>query len=239
MKKTGLSQEWLKVIACITMLMDHLGATFYPGMGLRVVGRIAFPIFCFLLVEGVHHTGSPFRYGVRLTLAMVLSELPFDCAIFGGPTWQHQSVMVTLLLGFLALELMKQVNNKVLKLLLGIPFVFLADWLHCDYGSMGLILILMLGYCREMNFGFSGQAMAIVVFSCLMPGSTLNLPGIRLPIELFAMLSLIPIGVYSGRKSGSSRTVQWAFYLFYPVHLAVIGYFYCHALPSIPKLPTF
>lgn len=86
MPKRGLSQETLKIIACVTMLLDHIGATFCPGIGLRIVGRIAFPIYCFLLAEGVHYTHSPKKYGLRLLIGALLSEIPFDLLFFGELT---------------------------------------------------------------------------------------------------------------------------------------------------------
>ena len=99
MEKCGLSQESLKLIACITMLLDHIGATLVLRMvqgmpmpndqyrqlvgiyyAFRIIGRIAFPIFCFLLVEGAYRTRNPKKYGLRLFIGMLLSEIPFDLA---------------------------------------------------------------------------------------------------------------------------------------------------------------
>ena len=76
--KKGISQEGLKILACLTMLLDHIGAVFVRGYTLRIIGRIAFPIYCFLLVEGVLHTKNPRRYGLRLGIGLLLSEIPFD-----------------------------------------------------------------------------------------------------------------------------------------------------------------
>ena len=117
MKRFGMSQEMLKLIACMTMLIDHIAAVLvipsdaamlagdttvaWVHVVMRGIGRVAFPIFCFLLVEGAHHTRNPRKYALRLSLGMVLSEIPFDLAFFGRLTWAHQSVMVTLLLGFM------------------------------------------------------------------------------------------------------------------------------------------
>ena len=95
MEKKGLSQEALKSIACITMLLDHIGATMVRGYTLRIIGRIAFPIFCFLMAEGAYHTKNPRKYCLRLMIGMLLSELPFDLASYSfvyvavvlAPTW--------------------------------------------------------------------------------------------------------------------------------------------------------
>ena len=107
MNKKIFSQEGLKILACVTMLLDHIGAVFMPSYAnyslyyaLRIVGRLAFPIYCFLLAEGVAHTKNPVKYGLRLLLGVFLAEVPFDLAFSGGIDWGSQSVMVTLILGF-------------------------------------------------------------------------------------------------------------------------------------------
>ena len=141
MQKRGLSQESLKLIACMTMLVDHLAVIIvmgslystHHGMRLeiyetmRLIGRIAFPIYCFLLAEGSAHTHNPVRYGLRLAICALLSELPYDLALWGRITWQHQNVMVTLFLGFCALEVMQRCPNLPLKLLFALPLAALAE----------------------------------------------------------------------------------------------------------------
>ena len=84
MKKRDISQEGLKLIACVSMLADHVGAVFFPGSILRFMGRLAFPIYCFLLTEGACHTRNPKRYALRLLSGILLSELPYDVLFYGG-----------------------------------------------------------------------------------------------------------------------------------------------------------
>ena len=109
MRKKILPQEALKLIACVTMFIDHFGHAIVPYLSIphmevvyyicRCIGRIAFPIYCFLLVEGMRYTRSPQKYIHRLGIGMLLSELPFDILFEGGFSWEYQSVMVTLTLG--------------------------------------------------------------------------------------------------------------------------------------------
>lgn len=240
MKKQGISQEALKLIACVTMLIDHVGATLvlewyrHAGTGtnawmlyqiyvlMRIIGRIAFPIYCFLLAEGAHYTRNPKQYALRLAIGVVLSELPFDFTFWGGWTWAHQSVMVTMLLGFLALEVMAKCDNKLLKVIVMLPFALLAEEMQTDYGGAGVLLIALFGLTRELPhrwlFQLAGMA-AIIYF--LIP-SWFHIGQVRFPLEMFALVALIPIALYCGRKTTSSKAVQWGFYLFYPVHLTAL-----------------
>lgn len=222
MKKHGLSQEGLKLIACVAMLLDHIGAVFLPGIGLRIVGRIAFPIYCFLLAEGVHYTMNPKGYGLRLGMGVILSEVPFDLLLFGRLTIQYQSVMLTLLLGFFMAMCMKWVREVQLRVLLAVPFALMAEWLGTDYGGMGVILIGMFVLTREIPHRCWVQTVSMVVICYLMDSYRISVAEISIPIEMFALLSMISISLYSGRKVSNSRVIQWGFYLFYPVHLMVL-----------------
>lgn len=238
----GISQETLKLIACVTMLIDHIGAALvvptetiyysntelYTAMAwvnlvLRCIGRIAFPIFCFLLVEGVHHTQNPKKYVQRLAIGMVLSEIPFDLAFFrDGISWEHQSVMVTLLLGCIMVLMMNR-SRGIWKLLLVVPFYFAAEWLQTDYAGDGILLIAMFalvkGTKREKWWRVAGMFLLYWDFSftCRYYNLDVYIPMNRLPL-----LSAIPILCYNGRKLTHSKKVQWAFYLFYPVHITVL-----------------
>lgn len=220
--KKGLPQEMLKLIACAAMLIDHVGAVFFPqNVILRIVGRLAYPIYAFLLVKGAEHTRSPGRYGLRLLIGALLSEMSFDWLFFGGITWQHQSVMVTLLIGFGMLVWMKRTGKwgKVVPL----AAAFLAAELCCsDYGGWGIALIWIFAVTGENLLGWCLRIGGMTLVLWLMSSAGIWFGPVRVPIQLFALLSLIPICLYSGRKLTGSRLVQTAFYLFYPVHMTVL-----------------
>lgn len=221
MKQRGLSQEGLKIIACVTMLIDHVGAVLLPKyFFLRGIGRIAFPIYCFLLAEGAHYTKNPKKYAIRLGIGVLLSELPFDLAFSGGLYWGYQSVMVTLLLGFIALKCMERTENLLLKVLIVVPFAALAEVCQTDYGASGVALVAMFGLTRTAPKWL--QFLGVLLVLGFVPSAMIRIGGIRFSIELLGILAMVPIFCYSGRKFTSSRALQWTFYLFYPVHLTVI-----------------
>ena len=227
MNKKIFSQEGLKIIACVTMLLDHIGAVFMPSIvnynlyyALRIVGRLAFPIYCFLLAEGVAHTKNPVKYGLRLFVGILLAEIPFDLALFGRFSWDHQSVMVTLFLGFgMALIIQKLDRTKLVPV---IAFAFLAELFQTDYGAWGVGMIALFVLTRERKDRNMIQTLMLAAICYLMNSASVPIFGIRLPIELFAVLALIPIFLYTGKKSTGSKAVQTMFYLFYPVHLLVL-----------------
>ena len=238
----GISQETLKLIACVTMLIDHIGAAlvvptdaiYHANMELyttmawinlvmRCIGRIAFPIFCFLLVEGVYHTRNPKKYLQRLAIGMVLSEIPFDLAFFrDGISWAHQSVMVTLLLGCMMVLLMNR-SKGFWKLLWIVPFYFGAELLHTDYGGDGILLIALFALAkgRKHEKWWQLAAMFLLYWDFSFTCRYYNL-DIRLPMNRLPLMAAVPIFCYGGRKLTHSKKVQWAFYLFYPVHIAVL-----------------
>lgn len=218
--RKGLSQEGLKVIACVTMLLDHIGAVFVPGYGLRIIGRLAFPIYCFLLAEGMAHTRDVRKYGLRLAIGALLSEIPFDLLFFGGFTWGHQSVMVTLLLGY-GMTLWVRRTPR-LGLVAVIVCALAADVMNTDYGAMGVMMIALFTWTRELEDRVGWQAVGLAVLGWLTGGMGWQIGAVHIPIQLFGVLAMVPICLYSGRKGTSSRAVQWGFYLFYPVHLALL-----------------
>lgn len=254
MKYKGISQEGLKLIACVTMLIDHIGATliirlltgcpadapeyvwlYWLYMGMRIIGRIAFPIYCFLLVEGSERTRNPKKYALRLFMGMLLSEIPFDLAF--SPTWlsyewhwwtpfagfnpTSNSVMMTLLLGFGMLMCMQRVKG-FWRVAVILPFYILAEQLGTDYAGMGIALIAVFALTREREHG---KLLCVVLCALLMNSGFKNLEifGIWINMEIFALAALIPIFCYDGRKLTTSRAVQWGFYLFYPVHILVLA----------------
>ena len=217
-EKRGFSQEGLKLIACVTMLIDHIGAAFVHWEWLRVVGRLAFPIYCFLLAEGAAYTRNSGKYGARLAVGAVLSEIPFELLFFGGLTLAHSSVMVTLLLGFLVIESMKR-WPKMWPLVF-IACAFLAEMAGSDYGGMGIVLIVFFALTRNRSRIL--QTIGVTVICWLIGGYGWWIGRLYVPMEIVGAAAMIPICLYTGRKATSSKAIQWAFYLFYPVHLTVL-----------------
>lgn len=228
-RKSGLSQEGLKLIACISMLIDHFGVSIVRQLNTpwmidlyyvcRIIGRFAFPIYCFLLVEGMHHTRNPGKYILRLAIGILLAELPFDLLFEGGFTWDYQSVMVTLTLGAMMLLCMQKTDKKWLKILLAVPFAILARLAKCDYGSGGIVMIAVFALFDRLAI----QTVALwLVNRELLPTAAVRIFGLVIRIQLLALLAQIPIGLYNGRKRSHSKALQWGFYLFYPVHLLIL-----------------
>ena len=227
----------LKTIACITMLVDHIGAScieagiLTPGldvgalsqdtlsayplyrldMVLRFTGRLAFPLFCFLLVEGFIHTHNVKRYVQRLLLFGLLSEVPFDLAFFRTPfAPQHQNVYWTLALGVLAMaglrHFEKPDGTASVKSLLCVGACALTAFLaSTDYHAIGVLIICTLYLARADR---KRQCLA---------GAVLFL------FELTAPLAFVLVWFYNGQRGACSPLLKKAFYWFYPVHLLVLA----------------
>lgn len=212
-------QEELKILACLTMLIDHIGAVLFPDLLiLRVIGRLAFPLYGFLLVQGVRYTSNRLNYGIRLTLGLLLAELPYDFTFYGGVTWYHQSVMVTLFLAYLMLVWMRH-SNPVLPLM--VCFV-LAELAACDYGGLGIAMIWMFAVTEQEKWCWTTRIVGLFVIFSQIPSVKIPIADISVPAQLAGMFALIPMVLYSGGKKGSGKWSQLLFYLFYPAHLAIL-----------------
>lgn len=228
MKKKILSQEALKLIACITMLIDHFGRAIVPNFqapymeelyyACRIIGRISFPIYCFLLVEGMNNTRNARKYIQRLSIGALLAELPFDLLISGQLTWSSQSVMITLTLGAIMLFCIQKTEKKWLKVLLIMPFALLAELTKSNFGSWGIAMIAVFAILNRI----SEQAIGLFLVNLLMNSPMFSFFGIILPLQWYAVPAIVPIALYSGKKLTHNRNIQWAFYLFYPAHLLLL-----------------
>lgn len=218
--KTGISGSTLKIIAIAAMLIDHIGAVFLgtyeiPYYICRLIGRIAFPIFCFLLIEGFLHTKSLPKYCFRLALFALISEIPFDLAFNGTPfVWDSQNVFFTLLIGLLVISFMKYVNDKLpnqteIRLLLRaaalVCGMLATDFLKTDYSDIGVLCIVFL----YLLYGKRTTAMAVAcVLLCFLS---------RLEITAFTTVFLVKN--YNGKRGIS---LKYIFYIFYPLHLIIL-----------------
>lgn len=172
----------------------------------RAFGRIAFPIFCFLIVEGFLHTRSHLNYLARLVVFAVISEIPFDLAFHTLFDWRHQNVFFTLALGLISIFCLEEMNNRRIYVLPLILTWGAAYFLHCDYGIGGVIFISILYQTKETPWiRFILSALVLYLFW----GT----------FELFGLFALIPITFYNGKRGPSA---QMLFYWFYPLHLLIL-----------------
>lgn len=221
-----LSGSALKVIAVVAMLCDHVTKRIlaaYPAftrplfsLGSSMVswavigesiGRLAFPIFCFLLVEGFVYTRDRERYGVNLLLFALVSEVPFDLCrslVPFDPTYQN--VFFTLFVSYLGLCALERYRERpALQATCVIGLALVSMGLLCDYGPRGYGLVLMLWFLRQ-------NALAKTTLGCCMTLATWR-----------AGLAFVPINLYDGTRGFIRGPVlKFAFYAFYPVHLIVL-----------------
>ncbi len=218
----------LKLIAICTMLIDHMGYTLFPGvMWLRCVGRVAFPIFCFLIAEGCVYTHDRKKYALRLLVFALLSEIPFNL-MNSGMIWDpyDQNVLWTLLLGALVCWLTDWALKKrtVWAFVLTGAVMLAAYWLleigNTDYGGWGMLLVAAFYGVHRAPSGavvkMIAQAFGLAFFS-------LGVMGGYLSIELWSLAALVPIWLYNGQRGFSNKAVQYGFYAFYPVHILALS----------------
>lgn len=213
----------LKVIACLSMLIDHIGAILFPNiLVFRILGRIAFPIFAFLIVEGYFHTKNVQKYLFRLGIFALISEIPFDRAFNGA--WLElgsQNVFFTLFIGLITIYVYDHLNEKYNTL--GVVFIIcltiLSEFIRSDYGAFGILMIFIF-YKNKDNKG--QQALWLFIINGLMAvlsSMVVNTISLRSIIQIFALLSLPIIFIYNGKKG---LRLKYFFYLFYPLHLIIL-----------------
>lgn len=195
------------VMAWVSANADAYGAyTFF-----RMIGRIAFPIFCFLLVEGFIHTSDRKKYAIRLGIFALLSEIPFDLAFQSKVLeFTYQNVFFTLAIGVATLIAYRMVEEKefqnrftqiLIQILVGMAGMFAAQLLRTDYGAVGVMAIVLFYVVRENRF-YQIAAGCVLFIE-----------------EMTALIAFLPILIYNEKRG---LNVKWAFYIFYPAHLLIL-----------------
>lgn len=219
--------SWLKIIAITSMLIDHtahmlgskvpfltepidlpFGKTVTIYYIMRLLGRLAFPIFCFLIAEGFYYTKNRKKYGLNLFVFAIISEIPFNLLASHGKHFiytKSQNVFFTLLLGFLILYILESKLNTLLKFVPSILIVLISQYLHIDYGTRGVLLIVLMYYLRKNTI-----AKTITAFPFLSGGYP-------------AWCSFIFINLYNGKRGFiKGMLAKYSFYAFYPIHILLL-----------------
>lgn len=243
--KNGISGSTLKIIAIVTMVIDHIGSIIFESilvqrgileltaatadsfleanmvlyttyMVFRTIGRISFPIFCFLTVQGFLHTHNIKKYLLRMLLFAFISEIPFDIVFSNSlMNWEFQNIFFTLLLGIITMRGIqiaeqKENWNMIGRIVFGAFSIALgliaAKYLKADYGIDGILAIIIMYVFRRWQTISAGLGSIPLTMGRIAP-----------------VFSMIPIHLYNGKKG---RDIKWLFYWFYPAHILLLHFIY-------------
>ena len=252
-----LDAFWLKIIAMVTMTIDHCGAYFFDYSSptyyiLRIIGRISFPIFAFLITEGVHYSKKPFLYFLRLFILDIIINL-------GEFIFLHQyegSVLLTFVLGGLSIYLLdsKKIYQKffsIIPITIGILTGFSFFPIRMQYGPYGLFIILLFYFSKKLiifiNNKFSlfsnddfynssyYRTLYLLVFSSIF--IVLNIisvyysyqinnfftaENINYTIQSYACLALPILFLYNGKRGYNKKWFKYGCYLFFQLHFILL-----------------
>ncbi len=213
----------LKLIAMISMVLDHVGDMFFPGvMWLRMIGRLAMPIFCFCIAEGFAHTRDKKKYLFRMGVFALVSEIPFDLAFDGKLGFAHQNIMLTFFLSILALMLFDRIRGgegakagqfPVGKTVLGVLAVaavaVVSLLLRADYTVFAVMAVFLFYALRRKH-------------PLIRSGAGVAFLALTRTIGYYCAtgFSFIPLALYNGKKG---KGLKWLFYVFYPGHLLLLA----------------
>ena len=241
----------LHILAMIFMLSDHLWIIFFPNQPwLYALGRLTFPIFAFMIVEGFFRTKNRKKYLIRIFIFAIISEIPFN--LFSSLAmrkvtmlfYPYNNVLWTFLIALCGLNLLEEIENfknldKVIRFLGKITISFIsimmAYLIKSDYLGYGVITVFIFYFFREKNYrNIFFQTISIIILNIfIMPDYEFpfNFFGkeIFIKVQIFAIFSLPIIWLYNGKQGIHNNFIKYMFYFFYPLHLLLIVavYLYC------------
>lgn len=221
----GLSQNQLKLIAAVSMLLDHIGAELFPQIILlRVIGRLSFPLFSYFIYEGFNYTQNRKRYFFRILLLGIVCVVVYY--LYSGEIYGNVLITFTLSLMMLrGVEICYENSSVTAKdMVVGLAYVAgcimivlgVNVWIYVDYDMIGVLLPAFAKiasiwnnqqnkYSSRIGFGIG------LLFLSVHKGG----------IQYFSLIAILLLFAYNGRRG--TKCLKHFFYWFYPVHLAAIG----------------
>jgi hypothetical protein len=205
-----MSSFQLKLIAITSMFIDHIGAVFFEDVIiLRIIGRLAFPIFAFLISEGITHTKDIKRYTLRLIGFALITEVIFDLAFYQKWLYlEHQNVLFTFAIAVIIIIIIGKIDetNIYLKAFVIFLGVVMGQLLYVDHGGFGVLMVIVFVLYkdrRKEQYGF----VSIIILTVAILSDW---------IYAFSAVALAPISFYNGSRGMKAKYI---FYAFYPLHL--------------------
>lgn len=206
-----MSSFCIKIIAVIAMLIDHIGFVFFPRVEiLRIIGRIAMPLFAFQIALGFNHTKNRNKYLLRILAFALISQIPFMLLMSIHSDEFKLNIGFTFLFALLILYSIEEIKPFWEKIICLVPILFLAWWLNYDYYLYGVALVIIFYYTfAKKHLAFPLWVIASFVYS-------LYKKNLR---YIYSLLAFIPIFLYNGKKG---KDIKYFFYAFYPLHMLLL-----------------
>ncbi len=218
--KIGLTNNQLKLIAMISMFIDHLGLELFPHLEIfRIVGRLAFPLFAYMIAEGCTHTKNKLRYFTNLFVLGMLCQIVF----YQFTKSLYQGILITFSLSIsciFAIENFRTKKNWLSLILLTLvifitfylaiiaPVIFKNQGFKLDYGYLGVLLPIVIYFSKGKFFKLIATAI-IIYFSIKLS-----------PLQIYSFTALPLLLLYNGQRG--KQNLKYLFYIFYPSHLALV-----------------
>lgn len=222
-----LSTTKIKILAVILMVIDHIGVAFFPDVyTFRIIGRMAFPIFVYLVVQGYFLTTNFNKYALRLFILALISEIPYDFFMYGEWfTLKSQNVCFSLLLVLFFVRLYDTFHYVMNRFLIVTFFSFLAFYMRVDYLWLGTLYAIVFYFKIKINLSLVRQIIFFSIFS-------LSYASVFF-LQPFAVFALIPLTLYNPAIKDDKGAIVKLFnrnkkyyYLFYPIQFVLLAIIY-------------
>lgn len=206
-----LNRNHLKLIALITMIIDHIGLLLLPEMKLfRIIGRLSFPIFAYFIAEGWYYTKNKAKYTLLIAIFALITQPIYHFTLSDTKL----NILFTFLLAIALMYLIDKCSAKNIEFiiylvvfLIVLIFVSILDFI--DYGLLGVLLPTIFYMFRDNHIKYLISTITIAIFSVLF--ST---------IQLFSIISIVLLYMYNGEKG--KLNLKYAFYVVYPAHMILL-----------------
>ncbi len=210
----------LKIIAIISMFLDHIRFAIpaLENFATIYLGRIAFPLFAFFISEGYVHTKNVKKYFLRLIIFALISQVPFMFFRTLVGEWRLLNVIVTLILGLLAILIYDKGEDKVLSLILVGCIAYLGSILRVDYNWYGVLTVFIMYVFKNKKILLFVAYSIILITYYEINGASLFITH-NLISCIFCLISVLLTFTYNGKQG---KKMKYFFYIFYPVHMLII-----------------
>ena len=211
----------IKIIACVTMVLDHIKYAIPETEGIltNYFGRLAFPLYAFLLTEGYVHTKKKKKYYYRMIIFAIISQIPFMLFRTLVGEWKMLNIMFTLLLGLIAITVYDKEKRKYISIPIIILLIWMGKILKVDYGWYGVTTVILLYLLKNNKSFIPFSYLLLLIFYYYSRIKSFNFGTEIILYILFSWSSTFIMMIYNGKEG---KKLKYFYYIFYPLHMIII-----------------